>query len=538
MNATELRQLTEDRIQRYAGRDQTMQMVRNTLRGKYDVSFRDLVPVGQDPAVANIPLAAARTMAQRIGRMPRLYGVSKYADSTDSDSSKQRAERHESAMAKRVEAMRLAKLLDQVAFWLVTHGLAPMTLEWDPALQGPRIEYRDPLTCYPDAVWPHRPGVGDCLFVFDKHPSEVVALFPDTRGYFAKHDKIDQVRVVEYRSNGPTQLAIVAPECISLAEIPNPVGKPNVWIPRDISPDLDFHGQFDQVIPLLHARSKLQALMMAYAEQQVAAETVVIGRIDSNDGNWAYGFGAVNQISPEPGASVNKLTNNMSQDVWRDLAGLEADMRIAGQFPASMSGQPQASVATGRGIDRLEASVDDNIGHYQSILALALEEIFLRIPEFERAYGKVDPAFSADCSVKVNFISGMDPGTNVQIIQQVGAKIIARRTAMDQNPFINNPDKEEELIEVEALRESLLGSLLAQAQQGQGDPSTIAQLIKARQGGKNIEDALLEIQAAQPAPQAPPPSPQGGPAPSLQALLSLGAGGQPGGGTRERLDVA
>lgn len=535
ITASDLRQLAEDRQARYSGRDATMRTVRNALRGKFDVSFRDLVPMGQDPAVANIPLAAARTMAQRVGRMPRLYGVSKF----DSDTAKTRAEKHEDAVSKRYDAMRLSSLLEQASFWLITHGYCPHTLIWDPVLQGPRIRIRDPLTAYPDTVWPHEPGVRDCLFVFDMNPADVRTTFPETKAYFAANDKIDTVRVVEYHSSGPTIIAMVTPDPVLLAEVPNPVGKCNVWVPRDMTPDMDFHGQFDQVIPILHARAKLQALMMAYAEQQVAAETNVIGRIDSNDGNYAYGFGAVNVISPEPGASVSKVTNNMSQDVFRELSSFERDMRIAGGFPASMSGEPQASVATGRGIDRLEASVDDNIGHYQNILALTYEDISDRIPEFERAWGKIDPAFSVDCSVKVNFISGMDPGTNVQIIQQVGAKIIAKRTAMDQNPFITNPDAEEARIEVEAMREALLANLLARGQQGEDLTPLLTQIIKDRQKGTPIEDSLASVQAAQPAPQAPSsPSPQGGSAPSLQALLSLGAGGQPGGGTREQVNVA
>jgi len=79
--------------------------------------------------------------------------------------------------------------------------------------------------------------------------------------------------------------------------------------------------------------------------------------------------------------------------------------------------------------------------------------------------------------------------------------------AMRELPFNVNVSLEQEKIEVEELRNSLIGSLQAMTQaipqmtmQGQ-DPTDlvrkIAEVIKARQKGKQIEDAIEDIFASQ-----------------------------------------
>jgi hypothetical protein len=124
---------------------------------------------------------------------------------------------------------------------------------------------------------------------------------------------------------------------------------------------------------------------------------------------------------------------------------------------------------------------------------------------------------------------------------------------MRELPFGINVTQEQEKIEVEEMRNSLIGSLQAYTQaipqiatQG-GDPSEIvikiADVIKARQKGVAIEDAIEQIfkpeelppagapqvEQMSPAPSAPaggplPQAPQGG---GLQSLLSsLSSGGK------------
>lgn len=106
--------------------------------------------------------------------------------------------------------------------------------------------------------------------------------------------------------------------------------------------------------------------------------------------------------------------------------------------------------------------------------------------------------------------------------------------AMRELPFNVNVTLEQEKIEVESMRDALIGSLTAMTQaipqmaaQGQ-DPSEIvrkiAEVIKARQKGKAIEDAIEDIFA--------PPVPPAGAQPSVEQPVPA-APGAPVGGSPE-----
>jgi hypothetical protein len=112
--------------------------------------------------------------------------------------------------------------------------------------------------------------------------------------------------------------------------------------------------------------------------------------------------------------------------------------------------------------------------------------------------------------------------------------------AMRELPFTVNVTQEAEKIEIESMRSSLLASLQAYTQaipqmaQGGGDASEVvrkvASVIKARQKGQALEDAIEEIFAPQqvpPAEAAPSMVEQTSPAPA--GALAGGALPAPGG---------
>jgi hypothetical protein len=143
-------------------------------------------------------------------------------------------------------------------------------------------------------------------------------------------------------------------------------------------------------------------------------------------------------------------------------------------------------------------------------------------------------------------LAGLNPAQGlIFMLQALGAKIISKDMVMRELPFGINVTMEQEKIEIEEMRNSLIGSLAAYTQaipqiatQG-GDPSDIvikiADVIKARQKGVAIEDAIEQIfkpelppagapqvEQMSPAPTAAsagglPPQQQGG---GLQSLLS------------------
>jgi len=138
--------------------------------------------------------------------------------------------------------------------------------------------------------------------------------------------------------------------------------------------------------------------------------------------------------------------------------------------------------------------------------------------------------YSAD--VRYGMLAGLNPAQGlIFMLQALGGKLISRDMAMRELPFTVNVTQELEKIEIEDMRAALLGSLTAYTQAipqlaaSGGDASEvvrkIAAVIKARQKGQALEDAIEETFAPQQqvppagAPEAveqPSPAPEGVPA--------------------------
>jgi hypothetical protein len=156
-------------------------------------------------------------------------------------------------------------------------------------------------------------------------------------------------------------------------------------------------------------------------------------------------------------------------------------------------------------------------------------------------------------------LAGLNPAQGlIFMLQALGGKLISKDMAMRELPFTVNVSQEVEKIEIEDMRAALLGSLQAYTQAipqiaaGGGDASQIvskiAQVIRARQKGQAIEDAIEEIfapveqvpPAGAPMVEQPSPAPAGAPvggalpiepeaggAPDIMSLLSsLTSGGE------------
>ena len=140
-------------------------------------------------------------------------------------------------------------------------------------------------------------------------------------------------------------------------------------------------------------------------------------------------------------------------------------------------------------------------------------------------------------------LAGLNPAQGlIFMLQALGGKLISRDMAMRELPFTVNVTQELEKIEVEEMRSALLSSLQAYTQAipqmaaTGGDPSDIvnkiASVIKARQKGQTIEDAISDIFAPQP--QVPPV----GAAPASVEQPSPAPGGVPAGGALPPMQAA
>jgi hypothetical protein len=119
--------------------------------------------------------------------------------------------------------------------------------------------------------------------------------------------------------------------------------------------------------------------------------------------------------------------------------------------------------------------------------------------------------YSAD--VRYGMLAGLNPAQGlIFMLQALGGGLISKDMAMRELPFTVNVTQELEKIEIEKMRDSLLGSITAYTQAipqmaaSGGDASEvvrkIAAVIKARQKGQALEDAIEATFAPQQ--QVPP----------------------------------
>jgi hypothetical protein len=285
-------------------------------------------------------------------------------------------------------------------------------------------------------------------------------------------------------------------------------------------------------------------------------------------------FGGDAIIRTNNPAGVKRVELPIPNGAFTEQSLLQQELRTGTRYPESRTGNLDASIITGQGVQALMGGFDTQVKSAQAIFASALKDVISvcfevdeKFFDFEKTVRGVDAGspysidykpskdikkdYSAD--VRYGMLAGLNPAQGlIFMLQALGAKIISKDMVMRELPFGINVTQEQEKIEIEEMRNSLLGALGAYTQaipqmatQGM-DPSDIivkiSDVIKARQKGVAIEDAIEEIfkpeelppagapqvEQTSPAPAAPvggipSPQPQGG----LQSLLSsLTAGGQ------------
>jgi hypothetical protein len=336
-----------------------------------------------------------------------------------------------------------------------------------------------------------------------------------------------------------------------------------VVVAKRPSLDGEMRGQFDDVLGIQLLRNRFALLAMEAAEKSVQAPIVVPGDVQE----FQLGGDAI--IRTNSPAGVRRVDLNIPAGAFTEQQVLLQELRTGTRYPESRTGNIDASIVTGQGVQALMGGFDTQVKSAQAIFASALKDVLTVCFEIDekmfnatKTIRGVDAGspysleytpskdikgdFTAD--VRYGMLAGLNPAQGlIFMLQALGGKLISKDMAMRELPFGINVTQEQEKIEVEEMRNALVGSLQAYTQAipqmaaSGGDPSDIvkkiAQVIKARQKGTSIEDAVEDIFAPElppagaptveqpsPAPAAPvggSPVPQGAQTqPDIQTLLS------------------
>jgi hypothetical protein len=316
-----------------------------------------------------------------------------------------------------------------------------------------------------------------------------------------------------------------------LEKAKNPLGKLNVVmaIRPGIDSDDDQRGQFDDVLWVQVARSRFATLQLEAAQKSVQAPFALPSDVNILE---MGPDSTIRSASPE---KIRRVDLNVPPGLFTESAILDQEMRMGSRYPEGRQGMAQGSIVTGRGVEALMGGFDTQVKTAQQVLAETLSTVFALAFEMdEKLFGNVEktvrgvdagapyeitytPQKDIDGEYIVDVTYGLMAGLNpnqalVFGLQARGDQLISRDFLRRQMPWEINVTQEEQKIEVEKLRDSLVSAVSAYAQaipslatQGQ-DPGEIlgriAVVIEGRQKGQPIEQVIARAFA----PQAPPPS--------------------------------
>lgn len=554
-------------------------------KGKIAEVYPDFFPTGVDAnVVANFIDVVARDLSEVMAPLP---AVNCSAANQVSDRARTFADKRTRIASNYFQHSDLAVQMYSGADWYITYGFIPFIIELDDESKLPRIRIENPIGSYPEFD-----RYGRCVAFAKRYTmtlGELCTQFPEydsailgPQGY--KQDLNAQIEMIRYYDVDQSIVYLPTRQNLVLSQAKNPLGKMMVIVARKPSIDNELRGQFDDVLGIQLLRNRFAILAMEAAEKSVQAPIVLPNDVQELQ---LGGDAVIRTANP---AGVRRVELTLPQGAFTEQNLLNQELRVASRYPEGRTGNMNASIVTGQGVQALMGAFDTQVKSAQAIFAAALRDV-IRIcfevdemiyPE-EKTIRGVDSGspyeiiykptrdikqdYSAD--VRYGMLAGLNPAQGlIFMLQALGGKLISKDMAMRELPFTVNVTQELEKIEIEDMRTALLGSLTAYTQaipqmatQGQDASEVvrkIASVIKARQKGQALEDAIEATFAPQqqvppagasnpmveqtsPAPSGAPvggsPSPEQSapmaaptPPPDVQTILSsLTAGGKAGG---------
>jgi hypothetical protein len=492
----------------------------------------------EKPFVANLILRAIDQTASRISSVQPFLRCPPRDQTVDA---RQTATTRSDAITGWWEHSALDIADAQRARWFVGYGSAATIIRPDTDEGVPVWELRDPLDAYPPPPSGNPAkdlAPANCAFVHrhpyywlaDNYPTAAVKL---TNGRDPSSiDPSEMFEVIEWFDEDETVLIGLANQIknpwephspwqsyasfVQLGErAENLTGQCPVVVPGRVTLDRP-RGQFDAAVGMYHAHARLMSLGMIATERDVFPDMFLMSRqpgetpqfisgpFDGRTGQW-------NMVEGVPQA----VGQPMGQWVTNMLDRIERAEGITGGIPAEFGGESSTNIRTGRrGEQVLEAVINFPMAEDQRILALARKVETRRAQAIAKAwFGQREKTlfvFTVDRSVTytpdrdfdsdvtdVSFpIAGTDANNaTIATGQMVGARMMSRRHAMELSPFIRDAEAEHDQITTEALEDTALAVLQAQAQQGAltlPDMARIMELVSSDR--KELVAAIMQAQ--------------------------------------------
>jgi hypothetical protein len=532
-----------DRYRRmYDDRDQRMNQVLLVRQGKMRDVYPDLFPDGpfENPIVANMVDIAARDLSEVIAPLPAFNCNS---TSMVSENVRRKADKREEIVNGIVDFSNIQAQMFTAADRYVTYGFVPAMVEIDEEFQMPRIRFFDSLGSYPVI---DRNGKVTAFFQrINKPTEELMAQYPEIAHLiYDKNNTSTMAEIVRYHDKDQDLLFMPNRQNLILEKAQNPMGEVMIRVVRRPSIDDVARGQFDDVLAIQVAKARYALLSLEAATKAVQAPIAM----PQDSQEISLGPDAI--IRSSKPNEIRRVPLELPANTFQQQSVLENELRLGSRFPESRTGNSDASIITGRGVQALMGGFDTQIKTAHSMFARAFTELMaLALKVDEKIFGDTEKTLNGiyngtpyslkykpsrdingDYTVDVQYglMAGLDPNRALVFgLQARGDKLISRDFLRRQMPFSFNATQEEEKVETEELRDAMKQAIASYAQaipalvtQGQDPGDILRQLstvISERQKGVAIEKA---IQIAF-MPQNPPPG-------TAPAGVSPEMTGQPG----------
>ena len=527
--ATKVRKLRDRNNVRDSRWSDLMAIRQGNIQQVFPGMFPDDFP---KPMVSNFIDVAARDVAEVIAPLPTFSCMT---TNVNSDLARKRADTRSMIAAGYRDTANLQTLMYSGADRYITFGMLAFIIEPDYENNRPMIRIDSPIGSYPE-----HDRFGKLISYTKRYQKTVRELcndFPEMEGEIrGPYENRNSERMLEmYRYQDKDELVLFVPERknLILQRAKNQLGELPVVIATrpGVDSDENQRGQFDDIMWVQVARARFATLQLEAAQKSVQAPFALPSDVNVLE----IGPDAtIRSANPE---KIRRVGLDIPNGIFQETAALDQELRTGSRYPEGRLGQQSGSIVTGRGVQALMGGFDTQVKTAQAVFAevfrhvmrvcFLMDETYFGDIEkevrgvnagapYEVTYKPKD-AIRGDywCDVTYGLMAGLDPNRALVFgLQARGDKLISRDFLRRQMPWEINVTMEEEKVEIEELRDSLIQAMAGYAQalpamaaQGQ-DPSKIlsamSKVIEGRRRGKPIEDVVAEAFAPEPQPQVSP----------------------------------
>jgi hypothetical protein len=540
-------------------RDRKMADVLAVRQGRLeDVFFGQFSDEYPKPLIANMIDIAARDLAEVTAPLPAINCSS---SNMTKDSDRRKAELR-TRIANHYMALSDMQLqMYSAADHYYTYGFAAAIVEYDFETNNPRTRVLSPFGCYYE-----KDRFGSLVSISSVSTLDTDTLKAQYPEYAAQIDRKYRqkatVSVVRYHDKNQDTIYVPELDNAILSNTPNLVGKILAEVAERPTVDGQVRGQFDDVIPVQMAKARFALLQLEAAKKSVNAPIAIPPDVQE------FTLGPDALLRSNTPERIRRVPIELPGGVFAETQNLERELRMGSRYPEGRTGQIDASIVTGRGVQALMGGFDSQIKAAQSVFARFFinligisfcmdEKVFGNIKKKIRGSDDGTPyelsytpsaAINGDYTVDVQYglMAGLDPNRAAIFgLQLRGDKLISRDFLRRNLPFNINVTQEEQKVDTEELRDALrvaisqfATTIPMIASQG-GDPSDavakLAMILEGRQKGESLESVIAKAFTPPVQPAATEMAPGASQSPSgipgaAPAAGSIPPQGQPGGG--------